>query len=207
MKGIFRNRSIGDSSLGARGRAAVAASGALALFAAATGVPRATAQAAAGPIEEIVVQGRYLQAYKRDNAYGTKMDIDLLNQPRSVQVLSREFLDDIGAVEISDVYGQVAGISNDPYSSNISRGFRQEEIRYNGLVGDPYLSFNQPQLFNVDRIEFLRGPAAVLYGGAEPGGFINYVTKKPQRESEHTLTSGRQFQQVAVHGREHGTGG
>jgi iron complex outermembrane receptor protein len=162
---------------------------AAALIAATTGANQAAAQGSDGGIDEVVVQGRYVQSYKLDNASGTKMDIDLLDQPRSVQVLSREFLDDIGALEISDVYGQVAGVSNDPYASNISRGFRQEEIRYNGLVGDPYISFNQPQLFNVERIEFLRGPAAVLYGGAEPGGFINYVTKKPRDEFEHTLTA------------------
>ena len=140
-------------------------------------------------IEEVTVLGRYRQAYKTDSAQGTKMGVDLFKLPQSVQVLSREFLNDLGAVEISDVYGQVAGVSNDPYSSNISRGFRQEELRYNGLVGDPYLSFNQPLLFNVGRIEFLKGPSAVLYGGAEPGGVINYVTKKPQTELAHTLTA------------------
>lgn len=150
---------------------------------------RASGGSGQGGIEEIRVVGRYRQAYKADSAQGAKMPLDLLELPQSIQVLSREFLDDLGAVEISDVYGQVAGVSNDPYSSNISRGFRQEEIRYNGLVGDPYLSFNQPLLFNVDRIEFLKGPSAVLYGGAEPGGFINYVTKKPQPESAHTLTA------------------
>lgn len=140
-------------------------------------------------IEEIVVVGRYREAYKVNSAQGTKMPLDLLDTPQSVQVLSRDLLDDLGATQISDIYGQVAGVSNDPYSSNISRGFRQEEIRYNGLVGDPYITFNQPLLFNIARIEFLKGPAAVLYGGAEPGGFINYVTKKPQPEMAHTLTA------------------
>lgn len=140
-------------------------------------------------VDVIKVVGRYRQAYKADSAQGTKMPVDLFDLPQSVQVLSREFLDDLGAIEISDVYGQVAGVSNDPYSSNISRGFRQEEIRYNGLLGDPYLSFNQPLLFNFGRIEFLKGPSAVLYGGAEPGGFINYVTKKPQPVTAHTLTA------------------
>lgn len=151
--------------------------------------PPAAATAAVQQLEEIVVVGRYTEAYKVDSAQGTKMPLDLLDTPQSVQVLSRDFLDDLGAIEISDIYGQVAGVSNDPYSSNISRGFRQEEIRYNGLFGDPYITFNQPLLFNMARIEFLKGPAAVLYGGAEPGGFINYVTKKPADETSHILTA------------------
>jgi iron complex outermembrane receptor protein len=32
---------------------------------------------------------------------------------------------------------------------------------------------------NIDRIEVLKGPAAVLYGRIEPGGLINVVTKRP----------------------------
>jgi iron complex outermembrane receptor protein len=35
-------------------------------------------------------------------------------------------------------------------------------------------------LANVDRIEVLKGPASILYGRAEPGGIINFVTKQPQ---------------------------
>lgn len=59
-----------------------------------------------------------------------------------------------------------------------ARGFRQEEIFYDGLRGDPYAGFSVPQLFNGQRVEFLKGPSGMLYGPGAPGGLFNYVTKK-----------------------------
>lgn len=41
---------------------------------------------------------------------------------------------------------------------------------------------NELPLFNVERIEFIKGPASVLYGTNQPGGMINVVTKKPKAE-------------------------
>jgi len=40
----------------------------------------------------------------------------------------------------------------------------------------------------VDRVEVLKGPAAILYGSAEPGGVINLVTKRPQTEPYYSLS-------------------
>ena len=40
---------------------------------------------------------------------------------------------------------------------------------------------------NVERVEVLKGPAAALYGGGEPGGMINYVTRKASFESSKEL--------------------
>src|SRR3546814_10386365 len=37
-------------------------------------------------------------------------------------------------------------------------------------------------LSNVERVEVLKGPASVLFGQGDPGGLINIVTKKPQRD-------------------------
>ncbi|MFT2603858.1 TonB-dependent receptor plug domain-containing protein, partial [Escherichia coli] len=44
----------------------------------------------------------------------------------------------------------------------------------------------------IERIEFLKGPAAALYGSSEPGGTINIVTKKPQftRKNSAELSAG-----------------
>ena len=68
----------------------------------------------------------------------------------------------------------------------------QDNVFYDGVRGDPYSGFSVPDLFNVARVEVLKGPAAALYGGGEPGGMINYVTKKPTftQNKEITLTGG-----------------
>src|SRR5258706_2210413 len=48
--------------------------------------------------------------------------------------------------------------------------------------------FNAPRdLAGVERIEFLKGTAAALYGSSEPGGTLNVVSKRPLwRSEEHT---------------------
>ena len=38
-----------------------------------------------------------------------------------------------------------------------------------------------------ETVEVLKGPASVLYGIQDPGGIINVITKKPQKESKHVI--------------------
>ncbi|MGH8656491.1 MAG: TonB-dependent siderophore receptor, partial [Gammaproteobacteria bacterium] len=57
----------------------------------------------------------------------------------------------------------------------VIRGFNDGGIFRNGLE----LNFTTFDTVTAERIEVLKGPAAVLYGRSEPGGLINLVTKKP----------------------------
>jgi outer membrane receptor protein involved in Fe transport len=54
------------------------------------------------------------------------------------------------------------------------RGFPINSRLRNGL-----LRYNAYNLDNVERVEVIKGPAAVFFGNAFPGGVINYVTKQP----------------------------
>src|SRR5690606_7691295 len=97
-----------------------------------------------------------------------------------IQVINAELIEDQGARDAQDLYRNLSGVSFFSYAGVTARGFRQEEIFFDGLRGDPYAGFSVPQLFNVERVEFLKGPAGMLYGPGAPGGLFNYVTKKPQ---------------------------
>lgn len=46
-----------------------------------------------------------------------------------------------------------------------------------------------PQLFNVERLEFLKGPAGMLYGPGAPGGLFNYITKTPRQDFSARATA------------------
>src|SRR5690606_3256908 len=46
--------------------------------------------------------------------------------------------------------------------------------------GDPFIAFSVPQLFNIERVEVLKGPSGMLYGPSSPGGMLNYVTRTPR---------------------------
>jgi iron complex outermembrane receptor protein len=141
----------------------------------------AVAQGQSEDIEHLEVTGRAQQFYLDTRTkLGTKTDADLLDIPMSAQVLTAQLISDQAARDITDLYRSIAGVSEYSYSGVTFRGFRDDgNVFYDGVRGDPYSGFSVPDLFNVTRVEVLKGPAAALYGGGEPGGMINYVTKKP----------------------------
>lgn len=141
-------------------------------------------------IDEIVVEGRAQTFYHvRESAFGTKTPTEFLDIPQSIQVLPRQLIEDQAARQITDLYRSISGVTEFSYSGVTFRGFRQDEIRYDGVEGDPFGGFSVPQLFNIERVEVLKGPSGMLYGGGEPGGLINYVTKKPQAEQYARVTA------------------
>ncbi|AUJ13198.1 TonB-dependent siderophore receptor [Xanthomonas oryzae pv. oryzae] len=148
----------------------------------------AFAQQAAAPavteLDGVDVVGRAQTLYKsEDAAVATRTDTPLALVPQSVQVLPRELIDDQAARQITDLYRSISGISFFSYAGVTLRGFRQENVLYDGLRSDPYAGFSVPQLFNIERVEVLKGPAGALYGSGEPGGVINYVTQKPGHQA------------------------
>jgi len=140
-------------------------------------------------IEKIEVVGRAQQFYlETESTIGTKTELSLLELPQSAQVLSNQLIIDQAARDITDLYRSIAGVSEFSYSGVTFRGFRDDaNVFYDGVRGDPYSGFGVPQLFNVNRVEVLKGPASALYGGGEPGGMINYVTKSPSFNEKQEL--------------------
>ncbi len=131
-------------------------------------------------MEEVIVEGRAQKFYRVDDtSFATKTPTDVLNIPQSVQVLTRQLIEDQAARDTRDLYRSISGVTFFSYSGVTFRGFRQDEIRYDGVRGDPFAGFSVPQLFNIERVEVLKGISGMLYGAGEPGGLINYVTKKP----------------------------
>lgn len=139
-------------------------------------------------IEVIEVKGRATQFYFfQESAMATKTPTDYMDLPQSIQVLTQELLEDQAARQTSDVYRSISGMTQFSYSGVNARGFRQDQVRYDGVQGDPYGGFSIPQLFNIERIEVLKGPSGMLYGGGQPGGLLNYVTKKPKFETQREV--------------------
>lgn len=150
--------------------------------------------------QEITVLGR-MSDYTDATAGAARTSARLIDVPQAVQVLPGQLLEDIGALDTKDLYRHIAGVTDSTYSATVVRGFTQREVLVNGLRGNPYgslegdvnnlgFSTSQFRLTNVERLEVLKGPASVLYGSSEPGGIINYVTKKPRGTFEARATVG-----------------
>jgi len=137
--------------------------------------------AAAQAIDDgaIIVTGRAQKLYRADAVSVGKLDTPPLESSLVVTTITEQLIEDQGARNAQDLYRNISGVSFFSYAGVTARGFRQEENFYDGLRGDPYAGFSVPQLFNVQQVEFLKGPSGMLYGPGAPGGLFNYVTKKP----------------------------
>lgn len=125
--------------------------------------------------------------YASNSISATKTDIPLQNLPMNVQVMTRTFLDDINATDIESVMEYSASASpatNEP-GRFAMRGFVNPNPMRNGV--DTLSETNYVSTLTLDRIEVVKGPAAILYGITEPGGLINMITKKPQFKQQGSV--------------------
>lgn len=143
----------------------------------------------AGPDEalaadsEIIVTGRAQRLYRVEQATVGKVAEDPMNIPQAVQVINAELFADQGARDATDIYRNISGVSFFSYAGVTFRGFRQDQSFYDGQRGNPFIGFSVPQLFNIERVEVLKGPAGLFFGPGSPGGIINYVSKTPSDEA------------------------
>ncbi len=173
------------------------ATGSASPAATATTAAPASASAATRELPAIEVVGRRQSGtYHAEEASGARTDLPLRELPQAVRVMSRQTLDDLGATRIDDTLDFVGGVSRQN-----SFGGLWDNIAIRGIAGDvnngmPLLlngfssnrGFNAPRdTANVERIEFLKGPAASLYGTSEPGGTLNIVTKRPLWKPAHSI--------------------
>lgn len=118
----------------------------------------------------------------------TKTETHILDVPQTVNAVTKEVIEEQNLVQLNDVAPYVAGVNEFSVYDDITiRGFRNfDDRRINGLRS--YNNFwSQPYIANVERVEVIKGPSAVLYGQASPGGVINIVTKKPLAERRHEI--------------------
>ena len=123
----------------------------------------------------------------------TRTDTPLRDVPQSIQVVPQEVIEDQGVTRIGDALRNVSGVTIQRDRSNASdrfniRGFDNSRTLRNGFRSGN-ISGNTINISPnvVERIEVLKGPASVLYGQVEPGGVVNYVTKKPLDEPFYNL--------------------
>ncbi len=121
----------------------------------------------------------------KDATAATKTQTPIADTPASIEVVPRAVIDDRKENDLSEVVENVSGVWFVPnlggYSSFTIRGFNTTAIYRNELrVGPAGLWIaNNFDTSNLQSVEVLKGPAAMLYGRGEPGGLIATVTKKP----------------------------
>lgn len=115
---------------------------------------------------------------------GTKTDTPILLTPAAIQVIPQQVLIDQKAVTLDQAIRNVSGVSSHAWgklNENLTmRGFTTATTFIDGFRLDQNLVGGTTNMTNVESVEVLKGPAAILYGRVEPGGMVNTVTKQPQ---------------------------
>ena len=128
-------------------------------------------------IEEVVVKGNVLYT---DQVNALKTPVPVLDVPQSVSIITDEDIRKQGFREISDIVRYIPGVNTSQGEGHrdavVFRGVRSTADFYMDGVRDDVQYYRS--LYNLDQVEVLRGPNALLFGRGGTGGIINRVTKK-----------------------------
>lgn len=112
--------------------------------------------------------------------------------PVTINTVTEQFLSDTSARRVRDIVGYIPGVNASEDSGGTGdllniRGFDFIYQTYvNGMRNRLELQASR-EFSNIQRLEIFKGPGGVEFGAGDPGGFVNYVTKKPQATRSLTL--------------------
>lgn len=135
----------------------------------------------------------------RRSSSGTKTNTPIMETPQAVSVIGAEQIRDQKPNKLDEVLRYTAGVRAGTFGADtrndwwLIRGFKSDDV---GLFLDGmqlfYTSYASWKLqpSNMERVEVLRGPSAVLYGGSSPSGIVNVISKTPPAEPVRYIETG-----------------
>ncbi|MCD7098268.1 TonB-dependent siderophore receptor [Stenotrophomonas sp. MMGLT7] len=166
-----------------------------------TAVAEQSPSAARGDADPVDLDAVRVNAYRATTSASgaTKTNTPVAETAQSLSVIAREELDARGVQNLNEAMRYVAGVSLE--SSGIDnrvddfriRGFDagswSNNVTLDGMRAPQGSQWNRSMFdsWNLDRVEVLKGPSAVMYGQVAPGGMVNQVSKTPTPDQEQQL--------------------
>ncbi|MDN5216137.1 TonB-dependent receptor [Fulvivirgaceae bacterium BMA12] len=143
-------------------------------------------------LQTVEIIGREATTYRNEVSFvASKTATPLKDVPQAVSYVTKEIIADQQAYRTSDIVKNMSGVNQFSFYDDFTlRGFRNNSGQakmVNGLRSVPIFG-PQMLLANIERLEVIKGPASALFANANPGGTINYVTKKPLNESRKAIS-------------------
>ncbi|MEO1661573.1 MAG: TonB-dependent siderophore receptor [Pseudomonadota bacterium] len=127
--------------------------------------------------DEIVVVGQYLYT---DQINALKAPTPIIDVPQSLSIVTADQILERGFDSIGDVINYIPGVTNSQGEGHrdaiVFRGVRSTADFFVDGVRDDVQYYRS--LYNLEQVEILRGPNALLFGRGGTGGVLNRVTKK-----------------------------
>ena len=144
-------------------------------------------------IEETVVIGK-------PSTFGaTKSEIPIMETPRSLVVITADEFLDRGSLSLSNTLNYTAGVTGNAFGYATRgdfteiRGLDAPEYQDNLQVLFGFYNNSRADIYTLEQVEVLKGPASVLYGQAAPGGIVSTLSKvagADYLDKEIVLTAG-----------------
>ncbi len=127
--------------------------------------------------EELVVKGNVLYS---DRVNALKTPVPVINVPVSVSIITDDEIARRGFTELGDLVRYTPGVNTSQGEGHrdaiVFRGNRSTADFFQDGVRDDVQYYRS--LYNVEQVEILRGPNALLFGRGGTGGVVNRVSKK-----------------------------
>jgi iron complex outermembrane receptor protein len=131
---------------------------------------------------------------------GTKTNTPLMETPQSISVVGADQIRDQKPASVAEALRYTPGVAAQFFGADTRndwfqiRGFNVQDV---GLLMDGlplpaafgFATWKLP-INGLERIDILRGPSAVLYGGGSPGGFVNLISKTPPNQPLNYIETG-----------------
>lgn len=128
-------------------------------------------------VEEIIVKGNVLYA---DQVNALKTPVPVLDVPQTVSIITDDDIRKQGFRQIGDIIRYTPGVNTSQGEGHrdavVFRGVRSTADFFQDGNRDDVQYYRS--LYNVEQVEVLRGPNALLFGRGGTGGVINRVSKK-----------------------------
>jgi catecholate siderophore receptor len=148
--------------------------------------PRRTARVAPAPVAPrstapvVPNPGGDVGYHAESTSSGTKTNTPLRNIPQAITVVTKQQIQDIGAQRLEDVTHYIPGVNWHQGEGNrdqiVIRGQSSTaDFFVNGMRDDGQV---YRDLYNTERLEYLKGPNALIFGRGGGGGVLNRVLKE-----------------------------
>ena len=165
----------------------------------------AAASAVAGTSAEqtIVVTGQRGEYGAKSTTTATRTNTDIRNIPQALTIISEKQIEDQAIRSVAELLTFVPGATPGTGESNRD----QFILRGNNSTADFFIDGVRDDVqyhrdfYNVDRVEVIKGPNAMIFGRGGGGGVVNRVTKRASfGEYRDALTSTDNFGGIRLTG-------
>lgn len=143
----------------------------------------------AAPVPTVTVSAARDKGFIADHAASsTKSDATLFATPQAISVLTRAYLDARQVTSLNEAIQTTAGVASGGYGRRgwddyTIRGQRASESLYVDGLKLGQSNYVAQEVFGVDSIEVVKGPASINFGQMQPGGIVNMISKRPRAQA------------------------